>query len=256
VPYYPPADEVEFGYYDYAAQLLALEVMRRGLPVEWLSRSYFVTCHEGQSVGFWCTRTSLTSLVAARSTARKDVTRRLLERAGVSVAKGRGFSASRHKEAISYGQRIGFPLVVKPATGSKGRAVTTQIGSVAELRSAWDAAAASDTSTVMVERYFPGRDAGRFLVVGGRCVAVSQRVAPVLVGDGRRTISELIGERNADRARHPHLRKRLMTVDDTLIAELARAKGISRIVFDRNGFLYHGRVKALADGAREGGLEF
>ena len=41
-----------------------------------------------------------------------------------------------------------------------------------------------------------------------------------------------------------------------LIAELARAKGITRIVFDRNGFLYHGRVKALADGAREGGLEF
>jgi large subunit ribosomal protein L18 len=41
-----------------------------------------------------------------------------------------------------------------------------------------------------------------------------------------------------------------------LIAELARAKGITQIVFDRNGFLYHGRVKALADGAREGGLEF
>ena len=41
-----------------------------------------------------------------------------------------------------------------------------------------------------------------------------------------------------------------------LIAELARAKGITHIVFDRNGFLYHGRVKALSDGAREGGLEF
>jgi large subunit ribosomal protein L18 len=41
-----------------------------------------------------------------------------------------------------------------------------------------------------------------------------------------------------------------------LIAELARAKGITHVIFDRNGFLYHGRVEALADGAREGGLEF
>jgi large subunit ribosomal protein L18 len=41
-----------------------------------------------------------------------------------------------------------------------------------------------------------------------------------------------------------------------MIAEQARALGIAQIVFDRNGFLYHGRVKALAEGAREAGLEF
>jgi len=41
-----------------------------------------------------------------------------------------------------------------------------------------------------------------------------------------------------------------------LIAEKAKAKGVETIVFDRNGFVYHGRIKALADGAREGGLKF
>lgn len=41
-----------------------------------------------------------------------------------------------------------------------------------------------------------------------------------------------------------------------LLAERATAGGIARCVFDRGGFLYHGAVKALADGAREGGLEF
>lgn len=41
-----------------------------------------------------------------------------------------------------------------------------------------------------------------------------------------------------------------------LVAERAMEKGIKSVVFDRNGFIYHGRVKAVSDGAREAGLEF
>ena len=41
-----------------------------------------------------------------------------------------------------------------------------------------------------------------------------------------------------------------------LVAERAKEKGIKAVVFDRGGYLYHGRMKALADGAREAGLEF
>ena len=41
-----------------------------------------------------------------------------------------------------------------------------------------------------------------------------------------------------------------------LIADKAKAAGVEAVVFDRNGYLYHGRVQALADGARKGGLKF
>lgn len=40
------------------------------------------------------------------------------------------------------------------------------------------------------------------------------------------------------------------------LAEAAKSAGVENVIFDRNGFIYHGRIKALADGAREGGLKF
>jgi large subunit ribosomal protein L18 len=46
------------------------------------------------------------------------------------------------------------------------------------------------------------------------------------------------------------------TVVGRVIAERAKSAGVSRVVFDRGGYLYHGRVKALADAARDAGLEF
>ena len=81
--------------------------------------------------------------------------------------------------------------------------------------------------------------------------------AQIIAGDAGHTLvaastiekavaAELKGTSNVDAAKKV----------GTMIAERAKAAGITKVAFDRSGYKYHGRVKALADAAREGGLEF
>lgn len=59
-----------------------------------------------------------------------------------------------------------------------------------------------------------------------------------------------------DKAAHGVAKVEQAAVVGKKIAEAAKSAGVSKVVFDRNGYLYHGRVKALADAARENGLTF
>jgi large subunit ribosomal protein L18 len=68
--------------------------------------------------------------------------------------------------------------------------------------------------------------------------------ASSLSGDSRSTIGKKGGNKEG------------AAMVGALVAEDALKQGIKRVVFDRNGFLYHGRIKALSDAAREKGLEF
>ena len=60
----------------------------------------------------------------------------------------------------------------------------------------------------------------------------------------------------APKSNKPVAKTELSSMVGKELATRAKKKKISKVVFDRNGFLYHGRVKAFADGAREGGLKF
>ena len=66
------------------------------------------------------------------------------------------------------------------------------------------------------------------------------------------TLAEASSKKLGEKAAKSELSKKT----GMAIAEKAKEKGIASVVFDRNGYLYHGRIKALADGAREGGLKF
>ncbi len=69
-------------------------------------------------------------------------------------------------------------------------------------------------------------------------------------------LSTLAPDLKAFEAEGPNVRVEQSRAAGKLIAEKALAEGIKNVVFDRGGYKYHGRVKAFAEGAREGGLEF
>ena len=77
--------------------------------------------------------------------------------------------------------------------------------------------------------------------------------AQVIDDDSGRTLAAASSlELKADKARKSEAAAKV----GALVAERARQKGVERVVFDRGGALYHGRVKAFAEGARKGGLKF
>lgn len=77
---------------------------------------------------------------------------------------------------------------------------------------------------------------------------VDDATGSTLVATSTLTLSKTLGKTQCNIAGATEVGKE--------IARLAKSKDISKVVFDRNGYIYHGRVKAVADGAREGGLEF
>lgn len=219
---FPPADEVELGYYELSTHLLAREVLRRGHRIRWIHRSYFTTRIRDQELGFWCTRTNSGSTVAAKAIERKDVARTILQAAGRSIAEGGSFSVRRADEAAAFASALGYPLVVKPSDGTKGRGITVGVTSSADFRRAWELAASTETRHIVVERLFDGSDA-RFLVVGGRCIAVLQRIPANVVGDGVHSVEELLGRKNEHRKDLPHLRAHPLVMDPHRIDFIARS---------------------------------
>ncbi len=85
--------------------------------------------------------------------------------------------------------------------------------------------------------------------------SLSQIYAQLIDDDNGKTIVS-VSTMSKDNAALSGTKSEVSAVLGKQIAEKAIAKGISKVVFDRNGFRYHGRIKALADGAREAGLIF
>ena len=134
-----------------------------------------------------------TSAIAESIAQDKDLTKSLLHAAGVPVPMGR--PAHSVEEAWTIAQEVGLPVVVKPQDGNQGKGVSVNITD----RAAFDAAYATAVryGVVMVEKFLPGHDY-RLLVVGNKLVAASRREPPLVVGDGKHTVRQLVDQVNAD----------------------------------------------------------
>lgn len=211
--------------------LLETEVLQAGFRTRRFDREFFLA--EGDRpdavIGFSESEFPRAGFAASMITVHKGATRRLLASHGLPIPDGHYLPSSEIDKAYQTGLALGFPLVVKPAAGSKGWGVTTGIRTAEELTLAIDAVKASrygDTG-IIIERHASGSDY-RIIATPEEVVSVVRRDPASVVGDGKHTIEELVLMANAIRRQNPHLGKRhLIPLDERADLPLQR-QGLSR----------------------------
>lgn len=166
----------------------------RGIPIRRLTQGSLVQFGWGsQQRRIQAAETDTTSAIAEAIAQDKDLTKSLLHAAGVPVPMGR--PAHQLEQAWAIALEVGLPVVVKPQDGNQGKGVSVNISA----REAFDQAYATAEryGTVMVEKFLPGHDF-RLLVVGNTLVAAARREPPLVVGDGKHTVRQLVDQVNAD----------------------------------------------------------
>ena len=137
----------------------------------------------------WTAETDRTSAIAESVSRDKDLTKSLLNSAGLPTPEGRIVATAL--DAWDAAEDIGLPVVVKPIDGNHGRGVFINLYTQEEVEAAY-AVAVEEGSAVLVERHILG-DEHRLLVVGNRVVAAAKGETVWIVGDGKHSVTELIG---------------------------------------------------------------
>ena len=184
--------------YGPSTRALVEEAKRRDIPVQRLveNRSLVQLGHGKYQQRIWATVTSKGSDIAVDIASNKELTNRLLRNVGIPVPLSR--IVEDEDEAARAAARIGYPVVLKPLDGNHGRGVGINLADEAAVRAHYPLARdATRGGNVIVEGYIVGKDY-RVLVVGGRVVAVAERVPAHVVGDGAHTLRQLVEIVNAD----------------------------------------------------------
>ena len=162
----------------------------KGVPSIRLSSGNLVQLGYGaKQRRIWTAETDHTSAIAESVSRDKDLTKSLLNSAGLPTPEGRIVATAL--DAWDAAEDIGLPVVVKPIDGNHGRGVFINLYTQEEVEAAY-AVAVEEGSAVLVERHILG-DEHRLLVVGNRVVAAAKGETVWIVGDGKHSVTELIG---------------------------------------------------------------
>jgi cyanophycin synthetase len=184
---------------------------------------------------------STTSHIGVEIAGDKDTTKSILEFHGVPVPSGD--TCRNVDDAIEIANDIGWPVVVKPLDASQGRGIVTNIRSEDELRAAFEDAQKHRT-TVVVERHLEGGDF-RLLVINKKFVAAAQRVPAHVIGDGVKTIAELVDLTNADPRRGESHEKVLTRIQiDCMSERLLKRRGMTADSIPKSGEIVYLKTTA------------
>ncbi len=171
----------------------------RDIPVRRLNTGSLVQLGHGvHQHRILTAETDRTSAVAESISQDKELTKSLLQSIGVPVPRGRIVNDA--DDAWEAAEAIAAPVVVKPRNGNHGRGVFTGLTTREQVQKAF-AHANEEGDGVIVERFARGTE-HRLLVVGGKFVAATTGEPAYVVGDGRRTIEDLVAQQlNSDQLR-------------------------------------------------------
>jgi cyanophycin synthetase len=165
--------------------------------------------------------TDQTSAIGVELAQDKEETKDRLRRNGITVPNGQVVYTL--KEANKAADALGKPVVVKPVSGRQGYGVSLEVSNREEMKVAFEAAR-QFSPAVLIEEMFAGRNY-RVVIVGGRMVAASERLLPHVIGDGVKSIRELIATENRNPLRGDGHEKPLtkIKVDSDVITHLQHA---------------------------------
>ena len=193
----------------------------RGIP--WLrlnAQSLIQLGHGKYQQRIQATVTGKTPYIAVELASDKDETNRILHSLGLPVP--RQMMVDQQSDAVKAAEKLGGPVVVKPYNGNHGRGITINIVAAEDVRAAYQAAAEHSRS-VIIETYISGDD-HRLLVINGELIAATRRTPGHVVGDGSRTIAELVEQVNLDPRRGVGHEKVLTRLELDVQAEMMMAR--------------------------------
>jgi cyanophycin synthetase len=208
-----------------STQAILDEAASRDIPFIRLNERSLVQLGQGKyQQRIRATMTSATSAIAVDIASDKKMTNQLLAAAGLPVPRNE--VVRTEDGAVRAADRIGFPVVTKPLDGNHGRGVGLDLRTERAVRTGFKRALKeSRIGRVVVESFVLGHDY-RVLVIGGRMVAIAERIPAHVVGDGKRPVHQLVDLTNQDPRRglgHEKVLTRIK-IDDAAI-ELVKKQG-------------------------------